>query len=82
MITVKVKLFAMIRDLFCADEMQFSIEEKTSVEKILELLSEKNNRIEEWKPFLRIAVNCEYVTFDCLLRNNDEVAIIPPVSGG
>jgi molybdopterin converting factor subunit 1 len=82
MMTVHVKLFAMIRDVMENNEMQFLLEENSSVEKILELLSEKNIRFEEWRPHLRIAVNCEYVSSDFLLSNNDEVAIIPPVSGG
>ena len=31
---------------------------------------------------LRFAVNNEYATEDLLLQENDEVALIPPVSGG
>lgn len=31
---------------------------------------------------LAIAVNSEYATDDAVLRKNDEIAIIPPVSGG
>lgn len=33
-------------------------------------------------PEFRFAVNQEYVTDDYVLAENDEVAIIPPVSGG
>lgn len=28
------------------------------------------------------AVNMEYVTFDCLVKDGDEVAFFPPVTGG
>ena len=31
---------------------------------------------------VRLAVNSEYATEDFLLNENDEVALIPPVSGG
>ena len=31
---------------------------------------------------VRLAVNSEYATEDLLLQENDEVALIPPVSGG
>lgn len=31
---------------------------------------------------LRIAINTEYAADDSLLKNNDEVVLIPPVSGG
>ena len=31
---------------------------------------------------LRLAVNSEYANGDAVLKENDEVAIIPPVAGG
>ncbi len=31
---------------------------------------------------VKLAVNSEYVSENLLLNNNDEVALIPPVSGG
>ena len=31
---------------------------------------------------LQLAVNAEYVEDDYVLRENDEVVLIPPVSGG
>ena len=31
---------------------------------------------------LRIAVNLEYITSNTKIKNDDEIAIFPPVSGG
>jgi molybdopterin synthase sulfur carrier subunit len=31
---------------------------------------------------IRVAVNQEYVSLDCLISNGDEVAFFPPVTGG
>jgi molybdopterin synthase sulfur carrier subunit len=31
---------------------------------------------------LRVAVNHEFSHFDCEVKNGDEVAFIPPISGG
>lgn len=33
-------------------------------------------------PSVRFAVNCEYVSAETVVNNGDEVAFIPPVSGG
>lgn len=31
---------------------------------------------------IRVAVNSEYVESDCVLKESDEIVLIPPVSGG
>ena len=38
--------------------------------------------LERYGPHLMLAVNAAYVDRDYLLREGDEVALIPPVSGG
>ncbi len=39
-------------------------------------------RLEEWRGHLRMAVNQEYAPGKVILKDRDELAIIPPVSGG
>jgi molybdopterin synthase sulfur carrier subunit len=31
---------------------------------------------------VRVAVNQEYVSLDCVISDNDEIAFFPPVTGG
>ncbi|HXG37433.1 MAG TPA: MoaD/ThiS family protein, partial [Bacteroidota bacterium] len=45
-------------------------------------LVDLNPKFEQWKSSLRLAVNLEYVNSDHPLQDGDEVAVIPPVSGG
>ncbi len=33
-------------------------------------------------PSVRFAVNCEYVSAESVVKDQDEIAFIPPVSGG
>lgn len=82
MIEVNVKLFAVIRDIVGKDELKVSVDDGSSASSVLQKLAQQHPRLNEWKNHLRIAVNYEYVPMEHPLRQNDEVAIIPPVSGG
>ena len=79
---VKVKFFAIARDLVGKDEMLLSLPEHASTTTVIDKLIERFPKFQDWKPYIRIAVNYEYVPQDHKLKDNDEIAIIPPVSGG
>jgi molybdopterin converting factor subunit 1 len=79
---VHVRLFAIARDLAGTDSTTITIPPDTEVSRALERIIEQFPRLREWKDHVRVAVNCEYVAPDHLLRDDDEMAIIPPVSGG
>lgn len=79
---VKVKFFAIARDLVGKDEMLLSLPEHASTMTVMNKLVEQFPKFQDWKPYIRIAVNYEYVPHDYQLKDNDEVAVIPPVSGG
>jgi molybdopterin synthase catalytic subunit len=81
-ITVDVKLFAMARDLAGLSETVLSLPAGSPADSVLEALIGKYPRLKEWKEHLRVAVNREYVPQEHILQDRDEVAIIPPVSGG
>ena len=82
MIHVHVKLFAMARDLSGTDEVMLSLSSSSTIANVLDALLKQYPSLIEWKQYLRLAVNCEYVPLSYNLHDNDEVAVIPPVSGG
>ena len=82
MIAVKVKFFAVARDLVGKGELMLSVPEKNSVADVFELLASSHPRLQEWKQHLQFAVNQQYVSSHTILHDDDEVAVIPPVSGG
>ena len=82
MIRVRVKLFAVARDIVGAGETTLSLPPSSSSADVLNMLVETYPLLSRWKEYLRLAVNCEYVHSNYTLHDNDEVAIIPPVSGG
>lgn len=82
MISVRVKLFAVAKDLAGTDEATLSLHDDAPASSVLDHFLRVNSRFEDWKAHLRLAVNNEYVDLNHLLHDGDEVAIIPPVSGG
>ena len=80
--TVTVKLFAAARDIVGNDEQKMTMSGSVTASMILESLCSDYPQLKRYQPFLRVAVNREYVSLDHALADNDEVAILPPVSGG
>ena len=79
---VKLKLFSVAKDLAGFDEQEIEIPQGSVVEYVLQRLLQSNPRFIDWKQSLRYAVNLEYVSNTFPLHEGDEVAVIPPVSGG
>ena len=79
---VRVKLFAVARDIVGREETILSLPENSTTSSAVQLIVQQYPKLEQWRKYLRIAVNWEYVSTDQALHNNDEVAVIPPVSGG
>ena len=82
MMRVKVKFFAIARDIVGTSEKVLVLPLESAASTVLDALVTENPRLGEWKNYLRIAVNSQYVSLEQKLHDQDEVAIIPPVSGG
>jgi molybdopterin converting factor subunit 1 len=82
MISVTVKLFAAVRDIVGREETVVLLPNNSRPSTLLDVLAVEHPAMKEWKPHLRVAVNWEYVRPDYVLHDRDEVALLPPVSGG
>ncbi len=78
---IKVLAFGIARDILGASEVDYEISEEISVGDLKEQLMKKYPDFEKLR-HLAIAVNTEYVQDDLIIQENDEIVIIPPVSGG
>ena len=82
MITVLVKIFAGARDIIGSGELQLTLPAGSPAGAILDTLEAQHPALTRWKPYLKLAVNQSYANVAHVLNDGDEVAIIPPVSGG
>jgi molybdopterin converting factor subunit 1 len=80
---VRVRLFAVLRERAGRDELELELEEGATVADALSRLS-RQPPFEELLARLpvRLAVNRDIVADGTPLRPSDELALIPPVSGG
>lgn len=74
---VRVRLFAALRDRAGADHVELQLADDARVADALDQLTELTRGV----PVV-MAVNREYATPQAPLRAGDELALIPPVSGG
>jgi molybdopterin synthase catalytic subunit len=82
-VTVRVRLFAILRERAGSDSLELDLADGATVGDALEALAEHPG-LGEALGVMRVgtAVNREYARPDAKLRPNDELALIPPVSGG
>lgn len=79
---IKVLYFSSVKDRLKKQIEEFEIRENTTIEELILLLQKKYPEIKYIFENTMIAVNEEYKDKKYILKNNDVVAIIPPVSGG
>lgn len=79
---VRVLLFGSVRDACEAKELAVSLAEGAGVGDLRALLATRHPSIERLGARLRIAVNRRFATEETRLAEGDEVALLPPVSGG
>ncbi len=78
---VNVLLFGITKDLVGKQLLNIDIQEKSTVADFKKILQDKYPELIELNS-LAIAVNSEYAKDSTLISENDEIALIPPVSGG
>ncbi len=79
---VKVLFFGQLRELVGASEESVELPPGACVADLLSHYQQRVPRWQEFRPSLAVAVNQEYADPTAALRPEDEVAFIPPVSGG
>lgn len=81
MTTLRVKAFGITRDIVGGRELTLELGDQKTVSDLKKMLEEKFPSIKGLKSLV-IAVNNEYANDSQPLTESDEIALIPPVSGG
>ena len=79
---VRVRLFARLRDIVGAGELERDVPAEATVRLLWESLTREFSELSQYAASISSAVNAEYARMETLLQDDDEVAFLPPVSGG
>jgi molybdopterin converting factor subunit 1 len=79
---VAVRLFAVARDLAGRDVVEVELPVRSNVGQLRVALSQTVPALASLLPRMMIAVDAEYAADGKTLEGGEEVAAIPPVSGG
>jgi len=81
-VKVRVLFFGAARDVVDQNPLELSLAAPATVSTAFQSLVAKFSDLERFGRSLLFAVNQEYATPDTMLKENDELAVFPPVSGG
>lgn len=78
---VNVLAFGIAKDIFGSSSIEVELPQNGTTQNLKESLEGRYPRLKHLVSYM-VAVNNEYASDGVLLTEQDEIAIIPPVSGG
>lgn len=78
---ITILAFGIAKDILGGRQIKLSVDESATVGSIKTLLTEQYPDFAKLNS-LKLAVNQDYVDDEATVKDRDEIAIIPPVSGG
>ena len=79
---VTILYFATVGERLRLENESCDLPERVTGSEILAVIATRHPSVAELLSGCRVAVDCEFVANQVLLRGGEEVAVIPPVSGG
>jgi len=79
---IRVLLFGAAADRAGTRQTELPVDEGSTLAEIWPLLAERHPDLAPMRNTLAFAVNGEYARADAGVSDGDEVAVLPPVSGG
>jgi molybdopterin converting factor subunit 1 len=80
--SVTVRLFARLREIAGADELSRTVARPATVADVWQALTSEWPALAPYAASLSCAVNAQYARMTTPVGDGDEVAFLPPVSGG
>jgi sulfur-carrier protein len=81
-VRVTVKLFARLRDIAGAPELTRELAPGATIGAVWRQLAGEFPELAPYERSISSALNADYARMDAVVRDGDEVAFLPPVSGG
>lgn len=79
---VKVQLFAGLAEAIGHRALELPLDERVTVQELKQYLARQYPNLKDRLEKCMVAVNQEYADSDAYVSSQDEVVLIPPVSGG
>ena len=79
---VTIRLFARLRDLAGSGELIRDVEGPATVQSVWRGLVAEMPALGEYERTMSVAINADYSRMSASVSDGDEVAFLPPVSGG
>lgn len=79
---VHLNVFAIYQEVIGTDRLTLEVNPGTTVGDLCTLLIRQYPDLSRWQTQTRFGVNLDFVPAETLLQPQDEVVLIPPVSGG
>lgn len=78
---IKIKFFGQHKEELSKPELNIVVDSNSNISDLVKILIKCEPKFSKFNSYA-VAVNLNYENFEYILKNGDEVAIIPPVSGG
>ena len=79
---IKVRLFAILREVVGEREITITVPSGVTVSYLNNEILKKYPQLNSFSNKFVTSVNCKVTTGDTIITSSDEIALLPPVSGG
>lgn len=81
---VTVKYFASLKGIAGKEEDRFDLDGETTLNKLIEMIGQTSPKIGEMarEKKVLVSINCDIADLDARVQDGDEIALLPPFSGG
>jgi molybdopterin converting factor subunit 1 len=79
---IKVRLFAILREIVGEREITITVPTGITVNHLNNEILKKYPQLKSFSNIFVTSVNCRVTTGDTIITSKDEIALLPPVSGG
>ena len=79
---IKVKLFAILRELVGEREITITVPTGITVNHLNDEILKKYPQLNSFSNKFVTSVNCKVTSGDTIISSKDQIALLPPVSGG
>ena len=79
---VRILFFGVLKDLIGKGSDSLSVQDSATLGDVINLYEERIPRLKDWSGSMAMSVNQEYAGPETRLKPGDEIALLPPVSGG